>query len=164
MSWGKASFPGVNPALFNHRPGFCLPGLLGWYMVSSGLVDRPSVSHYRLTAHLLTALGLLGLCWWALLCTLFGSDEIPADRSARKPAQWLAAGLVAALLVQISYGGLMAGLKAGYASAPGRSCLANGCRPDCCRTWPRSGRICWRRRRRCITSIAGLPLPCCSWP
>ncbi len=96
--------------------GFAFQGFLGWYMVSSGLVDRPSVSHYRLTAHLVTALGLLGLCWWAVLCNIYGSDVIPEDRPARKSAQWLAVGLVAVLMVQISYGGLVAGLKAGYAS------------------------------------------------
>lgn len=96
--------------------GFAFQGFLGWYMVSSGLVDIPSVSHYRLTAHLLTALGLLGLCWWAVLCNLYGSDKKPPDRAQRKSAQWLAAGLVVVLLVQISYGGLVAGLKAGHAS------------------------------------------------
>lgn len=96
--------------------GFAFQGFLGWYMVSSGLVDRPSVSHYRLTAHLVTALGLLGLCWWAVLCNIYGSDEIPEDRPERKSAQWLAVGMVVVLMVQISYGGLVAGLKAGYAS------------------------------------------------
>ena len=96
--------------------GFAFQGFLGWYMVSSGLIDRPSVSHYRLTAHLVTALGLLGLCWWAVLCNIYGSDVIPEDRLARKSAQWLAVGLVTVLMVQISYGGLVAGLKAGHAS------------------------------------------------
>ncbi len=33
-----------------------LQGVVGWLMVASGLVDRPSVSHYRLAAHLSTAL------------------------------------------------------------------------------------------------------------
>ncbi|PID85352.1 MAG: heme A synthase [Chloroflexi bacterium] len=96
--------------------GFAFQGLLGWYMVSSGLVDRPSVSHYRLTAHLVTALGLLALCWWAIICNIYGSDEVPDDRPARKSAQRLAVGLVVVLMVQISYGGLVAGLKAGHAS------------------------------------------------
>jgi cytochrome c oxidase assembly protein subunit 15 len=96
--------------------GFAFQGFMGWYMVSSGLVDRPSVSHYRLTAHLLTALGLLSLCWWAILCNIYGSDKIPEDRPARKSTQWWAIWLVVILLVQISYGGLVAGLKAGHAS------------------------------------------------
>ena len=33
----------------------CLQGFLGWYMVSSGLVNRVDVSHYRLSLHLITA-------------------------------------------------------------------------------------------------------------
>lgn len=111
IAWRKSSFYLIIGL------GFAFQGFLGWYMVSSGLIDRPSVSHYRLTAHLLTAMGLLGLCWWAALCNIYGSDEIPSDRSARKPAQWLAAGMVVVLLVQISYGGLVAGLKAGHASS-----------------------------------------------
>src|SRR5690606_2404616 len=41
-----------------------LQGLMGWYMVSSGLVDDPRVSHYRLAAHLSIALCILGLCLW----------------------------------------------------------------------------------------------------
>lgn len=110
IAWRKSSFYLIIGL------GFAFQGFLGWYMVSSGLVDRPSVSHYRLTAHLVTALGLLGLCWWAVLCNIYGSDEIPADRPARKSAQWVAASMVVVLMFQISYGGLVAGLKAGHAS------------------------------------------------
>ena len=41
-----------------------LQGLMGWYMVMSGLVDIPRVSHYRLAAHLLLAMLILCyLCW-----------------------------------------------------------------------------------------------------
>ena len=41
-----------------------LQGLLGWAMVASGLVDRPSVSHYRLAAHLSTDLTIYALTLW----------------------------------------------------------------------------------------------------
>lgn len=41
-----------------------LQGLMGWYMVKSGLVDVPSVSHYRLTAHLSLALLIYTLMFW----------------------------------------------------------------------------------------------------
>ncbi len=95
--------------------GFLGQGFMGWYMVSSGLVDRPSVSHYRLTAHLLTALGLLGLTYWAILNNKYGFNK-PADRSARKKPQKVTFFLFLVLLFQISYGGLVAGLKAGHAS------------------------------------------------
>lgn len=96
--------------------GFAFQGFLGWYMVSSGLIDRPSVSHYRLTAHLLAALTLLGLCFWAGLSNVYGTER-PSDRSQRKGAQWLAVLMAVVLVVQISYGGLVAGLKAGHASS-----------------------------------------------
>jgi cytochrome c oxidase assembly protein subunit 15 len=42
-------------------------GLLGWYMVKSGLVDRPSVSQYRLTAHLGLAVALYAAIVWQVL-------------------------------------------------------------------------------------------------
>jgi heme a synthase len=94
---------------------FAFQGYLGWYMVSSGLVDRPSVSHYRLTIHLLTALLLLGLTFWA---ALNHRHQFPRFiRPALKSRSFgLAAGLMLVLIIQISWGGLVAGLKAGYAS------------------------------------------------
>lgn len=42
-------------------------GALGWYMVQSGLVDRPEVSHYRLAAHLFLALAVYALLFWLAL-------------------------------------------------------------------------------------------------
>jgi cytochrome c oxidase assembly protein subunit 15 len=96
--------------------GFAFQGFLGWYMVSSGLVDRPSVSHYRLTAHLLTALGLLGLTYWAILNNKYGSIKT-SIRQNRSSAQGMTIFLLIVLIVQISYGGLVAGLKAGHASS-----------------------------------------------
>jgi len=44
-----------------------LQGLIGWWMVKSGLVDKPSVSHYRLAVHLLSAFTLFGLTYWNYL-------------------------------------------------------------------------------------------------
>jgi len=41
-----------------------LQGVMGWYMVQSGLIDRPSVSHYRLAAHLSLAFLIFGLLIW----------------------------------------------------------------------------------------------------
>ncbi len=93
---------------------FGLQGFLGWYMVSSGLVDIPSVSHYRLTAHLLLALGLLALCLWMALDNRIDRETNPRTRSSTQT--FLAIGLLAMLIVQIAYGGLVAGLKAGHAS------------------------------------------------
>jgi cytochrome c oxidase assembly protein subunit 15 len=86
-------------------------GALGWYMVQSGLVDRTDVSHFRLSAHLLTALFILaGLVWTALdLRRLARTGE---DR----PARLTGAGLLVAIIlfIQLLLGAWVAGLNAGY--------------------------------------------------
>ena len=88
---------------------------MGWFMVASGLVDEPAVDHFRLTIHLLLALTLLGLALWTAFGHRYG---FPASN---KPTKWsplskLALASFVILLIQISYGGLVAGLKAGHVS------------------------------------------------
>ncbi len=87
-----------------------LQGLLGWVMVKSGLVDRPSVSQYRLAAHLALAVVIYGaLVWtaWGLLSRGSGLGEVP---------RWLRFyggvlfGMICATLV---VGAFVAGLDAG---------------------------------------------------
>lgn len=88
-------------------------GLLGWFMVKSGLVDRPQVSQYRLTAHLAMALLIYGYLIWVAL------DLARAHASAGcKPAQRLTSWLLFVLgfvVLTILSGGFVAGLKAGHA-------------------------------------------------
>jgi heme a synthase len=90
-------------------------GALGWYMVSSGVgtSDLTDVSHFRLSAHLLTALFLLaGLVWTARDLRLLARD--PEARPAPLTA---AAALVAAVLfIQLLLGAWVAGLNAGHAA------------------------------------------------
>jgi len=88
---------------------------MGWYMVASGLVDRPAVDHFRLTIHLLFALTLLGLALWTAFGHRYG---FPASAASAKwsPLSKLALASFVVLLIQISYGGLVAGLKAGHVS------------------------------------------------
>lgn len=90
-----------------------LQGAIGWWMVASGLVDRPDVSHYRLTVHLLTALSIFALSLWTAL-SLLGHRRASLHGSALRP--WTVA-LGAALFVQIGLGGFVAGLDAGHASS-----------------------------------------------
>ena len=45
----------------------CFQGFIGWYMVSSGLIDRVDVSHYRLSLHLVTAFVILSVIFWKFL-------------------------------------------------------------------------------------------------
>jgi len=86
-------------------------GALGWYMVKSGLAERTDVSHFRLSAHLLTALLILaGLVWTALdLKQLAKTGE---NRPARLVP--LALGVIAVLFVQLLLGAWVAGLDAGF--------------------------------------------------
>ena len=60
-----------------------LQGLLGWYMVMSGLVDRPDVSHYRLTAHLGLAVIIYGTLIWLALSVLVPAPDAWGDGPAR---------------------------------------------------------------------------------
>lgn len=86
-------------------------GALGWFMVQSGLVDHPDVSHYRLTAHLGLAVLIFALLFWQALNRL-----APAGRSAGPGAPLRGhVGLVIGLIgLQILSGGLVAGLDAGH--------------------------------------------------
>ena len=85
-------------------------GVLGWYMVMSGLAERTDVSHFRLSAHLLLALAIMGaLIWVALdLRRLAATGD---DRPARVTP--LSAAVLAVLFVQLLYGAWVAGLDAG---------------------------------------------------
>lgn len=83
-------------------------GLLGWYMVKSGLVDNPAVSQYRLTAHLMSAFAIFGFMLWTALSLLYP----PGERS-RHPLFARTLGLATLVTVTIISGGFVAGLKAG---------------------------------------------------
>jgi len=89
-----------------------LQGVIGWWMVASGLVDRPEVSHIRLAVHLLLALLILGLLIWTAL-DLRNLDRDPASRRAGLPVS--AAWALSLLGLQLMFGAYVAGLDAGYA-------------------------------------------------
>ena len=96
-----------------------LQGALGWFMVESGLVDRPSVSQYRLAAHLAIALLIYAALLWLALDLVLPRDRPPRAAgvgSAFGRARWLAGWI---FLVAIS-GAFVAGLHAGliYNSFP----------------------------------------------
>ncbi|NER15511.1 heme A synthase [Leptobacterium flavescens] len=84
-------------------------GFLGWYMVKSGLVDRPDVSHYRLAMHLTTAFITFAYTLWVAL------DLIYIERkSVHKAMRNLIRFALIILLVQIIWGAFVAGLDAGF--------------------------------------------------
>ncbi len=84
-------------------------GFLGWYMVKSGLVDRPDVSHYRLAAHLTTAFVTFAYTFWVALDLMF-----PKRKSINKGFRNLIRVGLLVLLIQIIYGAFVAGLDAGF--------------------------------------------------
>lgn len=85
-----------------------LQGLLGWYMVKSGLVDNPRVSQYRLTAHLVAAFLIYGYMFWVALSLLK-----PTMGGHRHPWFGRTVALTALICVTIISGGFVAGLRAG---------------------------------------------------
>jgi cytochrome c oxidase assembly protein subunit 15 len=110
--WRRAIPPGYGPRLIVLLALGGLQGAIGWWMVASGLVDRPDVSHIRLAIHLLTALIILGATLWTAL-DLLALDRDPAARPARLSR--LGAAAIIILIVQLAFGAFTAGLDAGYA-------------------------------------------------
>lgn len=94
---------------------FIAQAVMGWLMVVSGLIDLPSVSHYRLTLHFLLALSLIGLSLWVALGHRFGFPN-PGIKARWSFLSKLSVVGLGVLIVQISYGGFTAGLKAGFIS------------------------------------------------
>lgn len=87
-----------------------MQGALGWYMVMSGLVDRTDVSHFRLSAHLLLALAIMGALIWVAL-DLRQLARIGVDRPSRLTGA--ASATLTVLFVQLLFGAWVAGLDAG---------------------------------------------------
>jgi len=86
-------------------------GFLGWYMVKSGLIKNPDVSHYRLALHLVTAFATFGYTFWVALSLLY-----PKQKSIKPKVNKLAKhiqGFLILLGVQITWGAYVAGLNAG---------------------------------------------------
>lgn len=86
-----------------------LQGLMGWYMVKSGLVDIPRVSHFRLAAHLLLAIFILAFLFWLIL-DLIGVKRVNVAAGVQR----LAAFMLLLLALQFLLGAFTAGLDAGH--------------------------------------------------
>lgn len=85
-----------------------IQGFLGWFMVKSGLVDNPDVSHFRLSLHLTFAFVTFAYTLWVALDLMYPERKL-ALVSLRTTARWA----LFFLLCQIVYGGFVAGLNAG---------------------------------------------------
>jgi cytochrome c oxidase assembly protein subunit 15 len=86
-------------------------GVLGWFMVKSGLQKEPHVSHYRLAAHLISAFTVFGFTFWYALDLLY-TKAIEETESINKLKRFtkITFGII---IIQIIYGAFVAGLRAG---------------------------------------------------
>ena len=85
----------------------CFQGFVGWYMVSSGLVDRVDVSHFRLSIHLLIAFLILSLIFWNYLKTKI------INNNKRKISVFLPLIFLILVFIQIVVGAFVSGMDAG---------------------------------------------------
>ncbi len=84
----------------------CFQGFIGWYMVSSGLVDRVDVSHFRLSIHLLIAFLILSLVLWGYL-------NINNIKPTSKKISLLPIIFLISIFIQITLGAFVSGMDAG---------------------------------------------------
>ncbi|MGI9363047.1 MAG: COX15/CtaA family protein [Parasphingorhabdus sp.] len=90
-----------------------LQGLIGWWMVTSGLAQQTDVSHIRLATHLLLALFILACLVWTALDLRNTAHGFP------RPSRMTGFGLIVSLVLflQLLFGAYVAGLNAGYVSS-----------------------------------------------
>jgi cytochrome c oxidase assembly protein subunit 15 len=85
----------------------CVQGFIGWFMVSSGLIENNDVSHFRLSIHLSLALFLLCLIFWYLL------EIYNIDRFTIKLPKFLLFSILTLIVLQIILGAFLSGLDGG---------------------------------------------------
>ncbi len=113
--WARGQIPaGYKPRLLALLALGALQGAVGWWMVKSGIVHDVKVSHFRLAAHLLVALTTLAGIIWTMLDLRAAVRGEQASRLT--PFAALALGV---LVIQLFYGALVAGLRAGTVAGGG---------------------------------------------
>jgi len=85
----------------------CVQGFIGWFMVSSGLIENNDVSHFRLSIHLSLALFLLCLIFWYLL------EIYNIDKFRIKLPKLLLFSILILIVLQIVFGAFLSGLNGG---------------------------------------------------
>lgn len=85
-----------------------MQGAIGWWMVKSGLVDNPHVSHYRLSIHLITAFLTCAFTFWVALSLIY-KNPLQGNKKIQKHLQLY----FVVVIMQIIYGAFVAGLDAG---------------------------------------------------
>ncbi|KPF87916.1 heme A synthase [Novosphingobium sp. AAP93] len=113
--WLRGQIPaGYKPRLLALLALGALQGAIGWWMVKSGIVNDIKVSHFRLAAHLLVALTTLAGVVWTML-----DLHALARGEPRAKLTGFAALALGMLLIQLFYGALLAGMRAGTVAGGG---------------------------------------------
>ncbi|MCD6067855.1 MAG: heme synthase [Bacteroidetes bacterium] len=84
-----------------------LQGVIGWWMVKSGIQNKPAVSHYRLATHLMSAFTVFAFTFWYAL-ELLNTESKTNETKVLKLRPWLIT-LFVVLVIQIIYGAFTAG-------------------------------------------------------
>jgi heme a synthase len=106
--WAKGAIPeGYKGRLLALFALGGLQGVVGWWMVVSGLAQRTDVSHFRLSVHLLLALFILAALIWTARDLKRGRAQMTG----------FAVAVAAVLFVQLLFGAWVAGLNAGLAAS-----------------------------------------------
>ncbi|MGZ3901756.1 MAG: COX15/CtaA family protein, partial [Bacteroidia bacterium] len=106
-----------------------MQAVIGWWMVYSGLQQKPAVSHYRLATHLMSAFTLFAFTFWFALRLIYPKENV--EISDGKKIRGLAILFFAVLIIQIIYGAFTAGYVEGDASKIRPGHIFN--------TWPKMG-------------------------
>ena len=85
-----------------------MQGAIGWWMVKSGLVNNPNVSHFRLATHLITAFITFSYTFWVALKLIY-----PNKIHSKVKLYKLSSVLMIVVIIQIIYGAFVAGLDSG---------------------------------------------------
>lgn len=107
-----------------------MQAVIGWWMVYSGLQQKPAVSHYRLATHLMSAFTLFAFTFWFALRLMYPKSEVKPAADSKKLKAWVIVFFVI-LVFQIIYGAFTAGYVEGSDSKIRPGHIFN--------TWPKMG-------------------------
>lgn len=107
-----------------------MQAVIGWWMVYSGLQNKPAVSHYRLATHLISAFTLFAFTFWFALSLIYPKEENQVTTDGKK-IKWPVILFFSVLIIQIIFGAFTAGYVEGDASKVRPGHIFN--------TWPKMG-------------------------
>ncbi len=106
-----------------------MQAVIGWWMVYSGLQQKPAVSHFRLATHLMSAFTLFAFTFWFALKLIYPRESVQENNGPK--LKWLTLAFFIVLILQIIYGAFTAGYVEGDAAKIRPGQIFN--------TWPKMG-------------------------